>query len=503
MLPCGGLSPPRIAIALDSADSAPAWIASVVRNLQPVAIVIPSRSKPDTTPSFLYRLYQRWDSGHSVSASDPLISVELPSLPVYRLDHMPEDVGVLLWLSREDPPANLNGNTVLWAFRDSGSFPELMRHEPVTTVELASHQSHTATEIGWSLARNRASALWKAALLPAKALQLEASRAQQSGAQVERAIPSQFQSPSNLDVIRFAARNVARTVGRRLRYSNKDSHWYVAYRTDPNGFVSQKGRFTSDGWRTLPAPPGHFYADPFVLTWQNRTFLYVEDYLYEEARGVLSVLEWNRDGTFGPATEVLNRPYHLSYPFVFEHEGEIYMIPETMEARRIELYRAVEMPGRWKLVNVLQENVAAVDTTLWIENGVFYFFTSVAMPGMTPNDLLQLFTAESLTGEWRPHPQNPISLDVRAARGAGKLFRMGDRLVRPSQDCSVRYGYAMQLSEVEVLSPDEYRERPLFRIEPDWRRGLIGTHTINSNDVVEVVDCQIYQAKYRRRTKEL
>ena len=211
---------------------------------------------------------------------------------------------------------------------------------------------------------------------------------------------------------------------------------------------------------------------------------------------MLSVLEWN-DGTFGPATEILNRPYHLSYPFVFEHEGEVYLIPETLEARRVELYRAIEMPHRWELVKVLQENVAAVDTTLYIQNGVFYFFTSIAMPGLSSNDLLQLFTAELLTGAWRPHPQNPISLDVRSARGAGKLFRMGGKLIRPAQDCSVRYGYAMQMNEVEVLSPEEFREKPLSRIEPDWRPGLIGTHTINSNDALEVIDCQIYRDKYQ------
>ncbi len=502
MLPCGGLSPPRIAVALDSANSAPAWIASVVRNLQPVAIVVPPRVKPEPAPSFLYRLYQRWDAVRQVSAPDPLASEPLPDLPVLDLDELREDIDILLWFSKEPPPAKLTGVKEIWVLEDSSSFPEMMRHEPVTTVGLQSVQSHTATEIGWSLAQNRKTALWKAAQLPAKALQLGPSQRQQFPGRAEGVLPSQPYLPTNADMIRFAARNIARTVDRRLRYSNKESHWFVAYRTNPSGFVSQQCRFNSQDWQTLPAPPGHFYADPFVLTWRGRTFLYVEDYLYEEARGVLSVLEWTSEGTFGPATEILNRPYHLSYPFVFEHEGEVYMIPETMEARRIELYRAVEMPGRWELVKVLQENVAAVDTTLWIENSVFYFFTNIAQPGMTANDLLYLFTAESLTGEWRPHPQNPISLDVRAARGAGKLFGMGGKLIRPSQDCSVRYGYAMQMSEVEVLSPQEYRERALFRIEPDWMPGLIGTHTINSNDAVEVIDGQVYQTKYRRIRKE-
>ncbi len=75
---------------------------------------------------------------------------------------------------------------------------------------------------------------------------------------------------------------------------------------------------------------------------------------------------------------MFERPYHLSYPFVFEHEGSVYMIPETMGSRRIELYKAKAFPFDWELVHVLKEDIDAVDTTLWIQDGIYYFFTNVA-----------------------------------------------------------------------------------------------------------------------------
>jgi hypothetical protein len=193
---------------------------------------------------------------------------------------------------------------------------------------------------------------------------------------------------------------------------------------------------------------------------------------------------------------VLERPYHLSYPFVFEHEGQAYMIPETMDAHRIELYRALDFPLRWELAHVLRENVDAVDTTLYVRDGIFYFFTNIVERGVTPNDLLYLFYSDSLTGHWHPHPANPVCSDVRQSRGAGKLFQTNGKLVRPAQDCSHRYGYACQLNEVHALSPTEFRESPVARIEPDWFPGLIGTHTINSDDAIEVIDGQIYKARH-------
>ncbi len=501
----------HIEVVLDSLNP-PAWIASALQTVREAGAqlqvsIVPS---PARLPlAYLFKRYLEWDGARTPGNQDPLAPVSL-ELPVGESSSLPD---LVLWFSDTDPlRAPYRASRLgTWFFHHGSAgvgssrtayFPELAAQQPVVSIDLLQRstpegpaivlgQAHAASEIGWSLSRQRVTPLWKAGMLLYSALLRHQSRAPSTPA-----VTSQT-TPTNVDVLRFAARNLARTVHRRFRYSNKESHWFTAYRTNRQQFVAQAGRFVPRGFRPIEAPHDHFYADPFVFTWEGRTFLFVEDYLYAARRGVLSVLELQADGTFGPATEILNRPYHLSYPFVFAYQGEVYLLPETLEAGRIELYRARQMPHDWELVKVLQENVAAVDTTLWIEGEVFYFFTNIARPGMTPNDLLYLFTSDSPTGEWRPHPANPVNLDVRAARGAGKLFRMGDKLVRPAQDCSVRYGYATQLNEVEVLTPNEFREKPLFRIEPDWAPGLIGTHTINSNDRVEVIDGQVYRTKYQ------
>ena len=77
--------------------------------------------------------------------------------------------------------------------------------------------------------------------------------------------------------------------------------------------------------------------------------------------------------------------------------------------------------------------------------------------------------------------------DVRRARPAGALFYQDGKLIRPSQDCSKAYGYALCFSEVTVLNEGEYCEVPISRIEPDWVRDNLGTHTYSRTDDFEAI----------------
>ena len=198
---------------------------------------------------------------------------------------------------------------------------------------------------------------------------------------------------------------------------------------------------------------------------------------------------------------MLERDHHLSYPFVFEHDGAIYLLPETGEAGRVELYRAVEFPGRWRLDRVLLEGLTAVDATLYIEqDGLLWLFANV-ITGPGDRGELWLHSAPSLDGPWRPHPQNPIVTDPGSARPAGRLFTRDGVLVRPAQDCSRRYGEAVVLCRVDVLTPDTYRETPIGRIEPDWMPGIEGTHTSTFDSRYECLDGCRRVRRYGRRPR--
>jgi hypothetical protein len=163
------------------------------------------------------------------------------------------------------------------------------------------------------------------------------------------------------------------------------------------------------------------------------------------------------------------------------------MLPETGDTGRIELYRAVDFPDRWERDRVLIDGLTAFDATLHVENGLFWLFANVAESPGDPGEL-RLYWSQALDGDWRPHPGNPITRDPAGARPAGRLFQHAGALIRPGQDCSRRYGEAIVLHRVELLSTTEYRETAIGRIEADWMPGIEATHTYTFDSRYECLD---------------
>ena len=129
-------------------------------------------------------------------------------------------------------------------------------------------------------------------------------------------------------------------------------------------------------------------------------------------------------------------------------------------------------------------------------------FVSLRLDGFGDSDELFLFHARGPLGPWTAHPQNPIKSDVRSARPAGRLFYRGDRLIRPAQDCSVTYGGALVLCEVQELMTTSYREAIVKRLEPDWLAGNRGFHTLSFSNRLEVIDGKLDLPRWRARARD-
>jgi len=285
--------------------------------------------------------------------------------------------------------------------------------------------------------------------------------------------------PTDLSCFGFVLRRSARSISGRLRSRNRFLRWVIAIRAK-----------NERAFREIPAPTGHGHADPFLLEWNGNDYLLMED-VPLDGLGRLAAMKISPDGTLGEPELILERPYHLSYPFVFQNGSDLFLIPESANNRTVELYRAgVRAPFEWHFEKHLFEGAMLVDTTVFHHDGIWYFFTTQVDYGMRA----YLFYADSLDGEWKYHPRNPICSDVARSRGAGKLFYRNGRLLRPAQDCSVRYGYAIVLNEVRKLSRTEYEESPIERLEPSWwgplswRNANLGTHTLNASARWEVTD---------------
>lgn len=270
--------------------------------------------------------------------------------------------------------------------------------------------------------------------------------------------------------------------------------WFIAARRSPD---SAGPPSNMNGFQVIRPPRDRFYADPFAIEEQGRHYIFIEDYRYALRKGLISHMEIDDQGNCSPAVTILEAAYHLSYPFLFRWEGQIYMMPETSAARRVEVYRAVEFPLRWERHAVIMDNVVGYDPTLLEHDGRFWLFISGVLKHGGENNDLSVFWADHPFGRWHAHPENPVVSDVRRARPAGAIFQTKGELYRPGQDCSVIYGRAVTLNRIEVLSERMYREAPAGRIEPEWFPGNLGTHTFNQDGLIEVIDGRVLVWKLR------
>ena len=204
-------------------------------------------------------------------------------------------------------------------------------------------------------------------------------------------------------------------------------------------------------------------ADPFLFRRDSTWYLF-----FEAIRG--DKVHWRQDhGVVGVATSrdarqwtwggvVLEEPFHMSYPQVFEWEGQVYMLPETGSAGAVRLYRAEHFPRDWRHVATLLEGKYA-DPSIFRYADRWWMFAELSARGT--NDTLRLYTAENLMGPWTEHPRSPVVRgDQNIARPGGRVVVQGDRIFRFAQDDKPTYGNQLWAFEITRLTPTEYAEKP-------------------------------------------
>jgi len=191
------------------------------------------------------------------------------------------------------------------------------------------------------------------------------------------------------------------------------------------------------------------------------------------------------------AVTALAAPEHLSYPFLFEQGGELFMLPECGERNRLDLYGCVRFPDQWQLAQTLMVDARLKDCTLLRQAEHWWLFCATARGRMRVNETLVAFYADQLlTDQWQAHAGNPILRDFASARPGGRIQRdRHGRLLRPAQNAVPRYGYGLSIQEILTLTPGHYRERCLWRTtgpEQGWQ----GLHHIDWCNGMLALDAQ-------------
>jgi hypothetical protein len=300
-----------------------------------------------------------------------------------------------------------------------------------------------------------------------------------------------FRMPTNSEMLPRVMRLATKYAAGKVKSLFGDDQWQLAYRFK-SGPCDANNTFYR--YKQLTPPKDRFWADPCAIKAGDSYYVFIEEYLNSTGKGHISVIELNRKGVVSGPTKVLERDYHLSYPFVFEWNDSYYMVPESAANKTVELYRSTSFPFDWQLEKVLLKDVRAKDATLAEIDGTWWMFVSIAEHSIP--DELYLFYAESPLGPWTPHPRNPVKSDVRGSRPAGGLFNWNDELYRPAQNSSGRYGYAMAINKITRLDRETFREEEVSTILPNWNKNLIGTHTISIAGDLTVIDCLVKRSRW-------
>ena len=240
-------------------------------------------------------------------------------------------------------------------------------------------------------------------------------------------------------------------------------------------------------------PIDRYWADPFIVEDSGKVFIFFEEYIFSKKKGHISVGELSECGKkIINIKKILRGENHYSYPFIFKHKRRWYMVPETLDKNKIELYTSDNFPYEWRTVRTLVSDIQAVDSTILEKDGLFYLLTTVGTKeGRSLNNNLNIYYADDLLqGEFKP-----VNKIMRTHHGlynsrmAGSIVTNGTNHFRLAQNCYNGYGSSININLINSIRQAEYSETYLMTLpRPGWANRM---HTYNESENFSIIDLNV------------
>ena len=225
-------------------------------------------------------------------------------------------------------------------------------------------------------------------------------------------------------------------------------------------------------------------ADPFLFEHEGALWVFYEAMNAGGGNGWIEAARLIDQGA-EPSVTALKRPYHLSFPFVIAAGDDVFMIPETQQSRRLEVWKATGFPTGWELHTTAFEGQHLAESSLFCDDdGQWWLLTNLSDHHAFQDHSSELYVfaidgpdLKSIT----PHPKNPVVFGADTARNAGAIIRQEGRLFRPAQNNSYGvYGYGLNLMEITRLDASGYEERLFRQFTPEDKPGSIALHHLSA-----------------------
>ncbi len=230
-----------------------------------------------------------------------------------------------------------------------------------------------------------------------------------------------------------------------------------------------------------------WFADPYLLeVTDNHIVVLVEEFCYKIRKGRIAKLVISRpDYVLQDMKIILELPTHLSFPVIYEKDGQVYVMPENSKSGGINIYRYNAEYERLDLVHEVG-NLPLTDATIVkFHSGEEYVF-STKLPNPNGNKLeIYLFDGESMKMEG--NAISSISFSSNIARNAGDAFYVGEQMYRPAQDCNKCYGNGLNIQQINRVG-DKFEFKTVAEFHSDNPNYGLGYHTFNMKNGLIVVD---------------
>lgn len=266
----------------------------------------------------------------------------------------------------------------------------------------------------------------------------------------------------------------------------------------------------------LPGREGWWFADPLLYHRRGKRWLFAEAMDLSTGKGRLEVCELHDDGTADGWRVALEEDFHLSFPMVFDWNGEVWMIPETGSDHSLRLYRCKTFPTQWELVQRFPTDEELCDTILLDrraealtllcsetrpDNQLYVRYRRYTLRHAVQETAAVPLPAEdalpAAPGPFELLPDEAYNLQHRdfdlVSRNAGPFFLLGEQIIHPTQvSTTVDYGVYLQFlarrgsSEVPLCAATPQNVEITALAPAD----IIGIHTYCRDDVLEIIDAR-------------
>ncbi len=284
-----------------------------------------------------------------------------------------------------------------------------------------------------------------------------------------------------------------------------DGEYVIAYR-QVDGHEGSLLCQESGNFKILKANWRYWYADPIAFRLNDKTYVFMEIYDRVCDKGRIAVSVLGKKGELSKPQIILDEPFHMSFPLVFEYNNGVYMIPECCEENAIRIYKMESDVFHWKLYKCFNNIGKIVDASIYINEQILLLASQVYV-----NPLLNIGKAYILSDDLSQiHEVALDELEKEPSykiRNGGPIIDCGKAMYQIKQVSTPnQYGKYVIINQIDEISTKHIKTRMLKNIyveniETEKNRlphilyDAHGIHTYGLVGELEVTD--IYLTSYK------